>query len=158
MPLLARLKGKGGYFIPCLDFMEVKTMSKSLIQTTNQSSQTVAVGSIISLGSVLRRFGCNCRLSGNAIEIEGEGYYKIDANVSLAPSAVGNVTVALYKDGVQIPSAIAYGSVSTADNSVTLPITTTVRQRCCDSASSLTLVLTAGASTVNNVSVRVDKA
>ena len=134
-------------------------MSKSLIQTANPSSQSVAVNSIINLGSVIRRFGCNCRLSGNAIEIEGDGYYKIDANITLTPTAIGNTTVALYMDGVQIPSAIATGSVSTVGNSVTLPITTTVRKGCCcDGASSLTFVLTEGASTVNSIAVRVDKA
>lgn len=136
-----------------------KEMGRSLIQTANQSSQNVAAQSIISLGSVLRRYGCNCRLSGNAIEIEGEGYYKVEATVSLAPTAAGNVTVALYEDGVQIPGAIAYGSVSTAGNSVTLPLTTTLRKGCgCTGASALTCVLVDGASTVRNISVRVDKA
>lgn len=134
-------------------------MSRSLIQTTNQSSQTVVNNSIISLGSVLRRFGCNCRLSGNAIEVSGEGYYKIDADVTVAPTAVGNVTVALYRNGVQISGAIATGSVSTANNPVTLPITTTIRQGCCcDSADNITVVLVSGSGTVSNVSVRVEKA
>ena len=134
-------------------------MGKSLIQTTNQSSQTVAVGSTISLGSVLRRFGCNCRLSGNSLEIEGEGYYEVDAAVTLTPNAVGNVTVAIYVDGVQVPGAVATAGVSTVGNSITLPIITTIRKGCCcDGASMLTCVLVAGASTVNNVSVRVSKA
>ena len=48
-------------------------MSKSLIQTVNQSSQVVAANSIIDLGSVIRRFGCNLRLNGNAIEVDGVG-------------------------------------------------------------------------------------
>lgn len=134
-------------------------MSRSLIQTTNQTTQTVADNSIITLGSVLRRFGCNCRLSGNAIEVMGEGYYTIDANVSVAPTAAGPVTVALYSNGVQIPGAIAYGTVATADDVITLPIETTIRQGCCcDSANSITCVLVEGAGTVNNISVRVEKA
>lgn len=134
-------------------------MSRSLIQTTNQTTQTVADNSIISLGSVLRRFGCNCRLSGNAIEVMGEGYYTIDANVSVAPTAAGPVTVALYSNGVQIPGAIAYGTVATADDVITLSIETTIRQGCCcDSANSITCVLVEGAGTVNNISVRVEKA
>ena len=134
-------------------------MSRSLIQTTNQSSQTVAENSIISLGSVLRRFGCNCRLSGNAIEVEGEGYYKVDATVTAVPTAAGNVTVALYEDGVQIPGAIATESVTAVDSPVTLPIATTIRKGCCcDGASQITLVLEQGASEVTNVSLRVDKA
>lgn len=133
-------------------------MSRSLIQTANQSSQTVAANSIISLGSVQRRFGCNLRLSGNAIEANGEGYYAIDCNVSVAPTAAGGVTVALFNNGVQIPGAIAYGAVSTAGNSVTLPLETTIRQGCCcDSADNITCVLIEGAGTVRNISLRVVK-
>ena len=133
-------------------------MGKSLIQVANQSNQTVAANSIISLGSTQRRYGCNLRLSGNGIEVNGEGYYTIDADVSVAPTAVGNVTVALYNNGVQIPGAIAYGAVSTANNPTTLSINATVRQGCCcDSADNLTLVLLEGAGVVQNVSMRVEK-
>lgn len=132
-------------------------MSKSLIQTANSSQQTVAVNGIISLGSTLRRFGCNCRLNGNAIELKGEGYYAIDADVVVTPTATGNVTVALYKDGVAIPSATSTVTVGTANNTVTLPITTTVRIGCCGGDSSITAVLIAGAGTVNNISMRVIK-
>lgn len=133
-------------------------MSRSLIQVANQSTQTVAVNSIIGLGSTQRRFGCNCKLSGNAIEVSGEGYYTVDADVSVAPTAAGPVTVALYNNGVQVPGAIAYGSVSTALNPVSLCINATVRQGCCcDSADNLTLVLVAGEGTVQNVSMRVVK-
>lgn len=134
-------------------------MSRSLIQTANQSAQTVAANSIISLGSTQRRFGCNLRLSGNGIEINGEGYYTVDCCVSVVPTAAGPVTVALYNNGVQIPGAIAYGAVSTAGDSITLPITATIRQGCCcDSADNLTCVLIEGAGTVQNVSLRVEKA
>ena len=133
-------------------------MGKSLIQVANQSNQTVAANSIISLGSTQRRYGCNLRLSGNGIEVNGEGYYTIDADVSVAPTAIGNVTVALYNNGVQIPGAIAYGAVSTANNPTTLSINATVRQGCCcDSADNLTLVLLEGAGVVQNVSMRVEK-
>ena len=99
-------------------------MSKSLIQVANQSSQTVANNSIISLGSVLRRFGCNCRLTGNAIEVNGAGYYTIDCAVTVEPTSAGEVSVALFNNGVQITGAIATGSTTTAGNPVTLPITT----------------------------------
>lgn len=133
-------------------------MSRSLIQVANPSDQTVAVNSIIGLGSVQRRFGCNLKLSGNAIEVCGEGYYTIDCDVSVAPTEAGAVTVALYKNGVQIPGAIAYGSVTTAANPTELGINTTIRQGCCcDSADNITCVLIEGAGTVQNISMRVVK-
>ena len=131
-------------------------MGKSLIQTTNQNPQNIANNGIFSLGSVLRRYGCNCRLSGNAIELVGQGYYTVDVNVSVVPTAAGAVTVALYNNNVQIPSAIAYGT-GEADSPLTLPIETTIRQMCCDSADSLTVVLVEGAGQVSNISVRAIK-
>lgn len=134
-------------------------MSRSLIQTVNQSSQTVAANSIIDLGSVIRRFGCNLRLNGNAIEVDGAGYYTIDCNVTIAPTAAGNVTVAIFKNGVQLTGATATGSVSTAGNLITLPVQTTIRESCpCDGGTALTLVLIAGPGTVSNVAMRVEKA
>ena len=134
-------------------------MSKSLIQTTNQSVQNVSVGNIIDLGSVQRRYGPNLKLSGsNAIEIIGEGYYTITASISVAPTAIGEVSIGAYVNGVQLPGAIAVGSVSTADNSTCLTIIGTVRKGCCcEGADNLTLVLISGASNVSNVSLRVEK-
>ena len=133
-------------------------MSKSLIQTVNQSTQTVAANSIISLGSTQRRYGCNLRLSGNGIEVSGEGYFTADCMVSVTPTEVGAVTVALYDNGVQIPGAIAYGTVTAVGDTVTLPLVSTLRRGCgCESVDNLTVVLVAGAGTVTNVSVRVEK-
>ena len=132
-------------------------MARSLIQTVNQSNQAVAVNSIIPLGSTQRRFGCNLRLSGNGIEVMGEGYYTIDANVSVTPTAAGAVTVALYLNGVQIPGAIAY-TTGAAGVPEAIAIPTTIRQGCCcDGADNITCVLIAGAGVVNNIAVRVVK-
>lgn len=132
-------------------------MSKSLIQVANQSPQAVALNGILSLGSTQRRYGCNCRLSGNAIELDGAGYYTVDANVSIEPTAAGAVTIALYDNGTQIPGAIAY-TTGTAGDPLTVSINTTVRQGCCcDSGDNLTLVLLAGPGNVTNVSMRVVK-
>lgn len=133
-------------------------MSRSLIQVANQSVQAINENSIINLGSTQRRFGCNLRLSGNAIEVSGEGYYPINAAVSVAPTEAGAVTVALYNNGVQVPGAIAYGYASTAAQPVTVPIVTTIRHdRRCDSADNLTLVLLEGEGNIQNVSLRVVK-
>lgn len=133
-------------------------MGKSLIQTVNTSTQAVAVGGTISLGTAMRRYGCNLRLNGNAIEADGAGYYTIDGAVTVAPTAAGVVTVAVYVNGVELAGARASANVATAGNAVTLPIIVTIRQGCCcDSADNITVVLVEGAGTVNNVSLRVEK-
>lgn len=135
-------------------------MSKSLIQVANTAEQAVTVGSTLPLGTTIRRFGCNLRLSGNtAIEVSGEGYYTISGTVTLTPDAIGNVAIAVQENGVTIPGTAVTGSVSTVGNSVTLPVEATIRKGCnCSGADQLTLVLTEGASAQNTLSLRVEKA
>jgi len=132
-------------------------MGKSLIQVANQSTQVVAENSIIALGSVIRRYGCNCRLSGNAIEVTGEGYYKIDGTVTVEPTAEGTVTVGAYDNGTQLPGVIASANAAAA-SPVTLPLTGTIRIGCCSGADNIALMLLAGAGNITNVSLRVEKA
>ena len=89
-------------------------MSKSAIYTVNSSAQNVAVNGTISLGTIIRRYGPNLNLSGNAVSVSGGGYYDIDASITVAPTAAGNVTVTAYKDNVAIPGATATGSTTAA--------------------------------------------
>ena len=95
-------------------------MSKSMIYTVNSSVQNVLDGGQISLGTVVRRFGCNCELSGNGIVIEGVGYYKIDVAATVIPSEIGTATLSAYKDGVEIPGASTSAEVTAADTAVAL--------------------------------------
>ena len=131
-------------------------MSRSKIQTVNPTTQAVAVNGIISLGSVLRRYGCNCRLSGNAIEISGCGYYDVDAAITIEPTAAGTTVVSLYQDGATVPSAFGEGTAAAAGDPVTVPVITTVRLPE-NGTSNLTFVLTDGAGDVTNISARVTK-
>lgn len=133
-------------------------MSKSLIQLYNESTQAVTEGNVINFGSVLRRYGCNLRLSGGAVEADGCGYYEADVVATVEPVAVGNVTVALFENNVQIPGAIASGYVGEASAPITLPIVTTIRKGCnCDGASQIVLKLIEGPGNVTNVSTRIVK-
>ena len=134
-------------------------MARSLIQTVNPSAQTVAENGIISLGTVSRRYGCNLRMSGNGIEVSGDGYYEIDASFVIAPSATGNVSVAMVVDGVTIPGATATGTATAVGDVVTLPIFATIRRACgcCDSVNNVTFVITENAGSVTNASVRIEK-
>lgn len=133
-------------------------MSKSLIQLYNESTQAVTENNVINLGSVLRRYGCNLKLSGGAVEVDGPGYYEADVIATVEPTAAGNVTVALFENNVQIPGAIASGYVAQAASPITLPIATTIRKGCnCDGASQIVLKLIEGPGNVTNVSTRVVK-
>lgn len=132
-------------------------MSRSLIQTVNAGPQDVAEMGVIGLGATTRRYGCNLRQSGDAIEASGCGYYDITAAVTVAADAAGAVSVSVYKDGAPVTGATGSATVAAADNLVTIPIVSTIRLGC-DETATITFVITDGSGTVENISVRAKKA
>ena len=133
-------------------------MSRSLIQTANETNQSVLANGVISPGSVLRRFGPNIDISGNSVALMGSGYYTVDAIVTLSAGSPGEVSVALYEDGTAIPGAVVNATISAADDFVTFAIPTTVRIKDCYGTKSITGVLVTGEGVVvSNFAVRVIK-
>lgn len=134
---------------------------KSVLYAAMQTPSAVAVGGVIPLGSLIRRYGCDVSLNGNAVNITGgnqsAGYYDVDASLTVAPAAAGTVTVTLFKDGVAVPGATASATAAAADDALDLNITALVRQVCCAAGSALTLVLTGAAASVDNVALRVQR-
>lgn len=132
---------------------------KSAIYTAMQTPTEVAVNGVIPLGSLIRRYGCDISLNGNAVNIVGKGYkgyYDVDVSITVSPTAAGTVTATLIKDGVVVPGATASANAA-AGAPVTLAFPALVRQACCASGSALSLVLTGAASTVSNVGLRVQR-
>lgn len=133
-------------------------MSKSAIYTSNTSAQALAVGSTISLGTIIRRFGQNVRLSGDAIYISGAGYYDIDASFTVTATNAGTVEIYAMKDNVAIPGAIASVSLAVGDVA-TISINALVREFgcCADNNSPITFVIGGTAETITNASVVVER-
>lgn len=131
-------------------------MSKSLLQTANVAEQTVADGGVINPGVIVRRYGPNCNLNGNAQTIAGAGYYELTGSISIAPTAAGEVQVALQQDGVIIPGTTGYATTTAVNQYVTIPLVGTVRLFC-DQAAQITCILISGAGTVSNYSLRIEK-
>lgn len=129
---------------------------KSAIYTAMQTPTGVSVDGVIPLGSLIRRYGCDIAMNGNAINILSKGYYDVDASVTLTPTTAGTVTATLFLNGVAVPGATA-SATATAGYTVLLSFPSLVRQACCAAGSSLTIVLTGAASTVNNVALRVQR-
>ena len=131
-------------------------MVKAVLYAANTNTQTVvAAGSVVNFGSIVRRYGSNCYLTGGNAAVEGTGYYAVDANVSFTGAAASTVLVQLYEDGVAIPGANATVLIgANGVGSVTIP--TIVRQRCCVE-SIITANISGLAGTVTNASVRVIK-
>lgn len=116
----------------------------------------VEAGSTLPLGTIIRRFGNNINMSGTGINIEGAGYYKVDASVSILATTAGNATVALYKDGVAVPGAEATVTLAVGDYE-TVSFPAFVRLQCCATSSTLTLVISETGGTVDNVALTVEK-
>ena len=49
---------------------------KSALYAAMQTPAAVAVGGVIPLGSLIRRYGCDVSLNGNSVNITGAGYYE----------------------------------------------------------------------------------
>lgn len=135
-------------------------MSKSAIYTVNSGAQTVAVGGTINPGIIVRRFGRDCcepaiNLSGSSIIINEPGYYDIDVAVTALPTVAGPVTITVFQDGMAVPGSTNTTTATAGSpvNVVSLPL---VRVRC-GSASSISVVLTNGAGTVANISIKIIK-
>lgn len=132
-------------------------MSKSLIYTVNANTQSVLDGGLVNLGTVVRRFGCNCELSGNGIVLDGVGYYNISVAATVIPAVAGTVTLTAYKDGVAIPGLTVSETVAEVDSSVALPLNGVVRIPCCGSATTITFEISGVDVDVINFPVVVEK-
>ena len=135
-------------------------MSKSAIYVANPNTQNVAVDGLINLGTTYRRFGCNIKLvSQSAVQLDGPGYYDIDSNFTILPTAIGNVTVTAYKNGVAIPGATATEAATVANVPVNLSLNFLVREycACAGDISNITFVLSDTAAAISNTAVVVEK-
>lgn len=134
---------------------------KAAIYVANTAAQTLAAGATIALGTIVRRFGNACcapiiNSTGSGITLNECGYYKVSVRVTDAPTAAGTVTVTLLQDGAAIPGAVASNTAAAATNPTSVTAGAIVRVVGC-STSTITAVLTAGAGSVTNVSVDVEK-
>lgn len=127
---------------------------ESMVYASNDNTQTIADGSVVSFGSINRKFGCHCGMEGGNATVRGKGVYYIDANVTFVASA-GTAVITLYQDGTAIPGADA--AVITGNNGTyTLSIPTAIRQYC-DCHSVITAVIRGITGTVSNAAIRVVK-
>ena len=134
-------------------------MARSAIYVVNTSTQDIVDGGTVNFGSTQRRFGCNLMQAGNAIQMNGSGYYKIISSLTLEPTAASTITATFYKDGVAIPGASASATVAAVDTTINLNIVAITRENCCccDDISNITCVISGGAVTGLNIATAVEK-
>lgn len=130
---------------------------KSQILAVNTTAGTaITNGGTYVPSSVIRRYGQKCQLAGDGIQASGCGYFSVTATATVISSAAAIVKATVLKDGAPIPGATASASAA-AGEVVTLPLATIVRNRCDCDASNITIQISGGATTSQNLSIRVEK-
>ena len=132
-------------------------MSSSIIYAGNSSTQsTIVAGTTVQFSDIVRRYGCNCKLSGSNVMCEGSGYYEGTVNLTLEGTAAGTALVQVYANGVAIP--YAYASTVTTDGSITsILIPFVIRNNCNCIANTITVIVSGVVTNIINAGIVVEK-
>lgn len=133
-------------------------MCKSLIYTANTTPLAATVGAPINIGTTVRRIGNGIIADETSFRLRDAGYYDITVSATFTAAAPGDVTIAVYRDGVPIIGAEATETVTTANveyRSVTVP--TTVRVHCNHDSAMITIIPETTAPTITNLAVQIEK-
>lgn len=128
---------------------------KSALYAVNNQSQIIENNSNINFGTIVRRFGSNCNLSGGNVIINGTGYYDIDTNFIFTPTTDGIISIGIYKDGTLIPGAFINLTV-VIGNTYSITIPAIIRETClCEST--LSVRINNVDAVFSNASISVEK-
>lgn len=114
------------------------------VYVSKQNSGEVPEGGTFPLGTVVRRAGCGCDLSGDGVVCQGTGWFEVTGTLTVSQTDTSGSTApvlaaAVMQDGKPVMGgAAAASSAGTA----TLPLHCIVRNDCC--ASSTVTVQNAG--------------
>lgn len=132
---------------------------KSGITLINANAQTVtAAATTLAPGTSVFTSGCSLALGGNGIAIQSSGLYRAEGHVTITPSAAGTITLALYLNGVLLPSSVRQNTVA-ADTVYTIDTDAAIFEggACCMLKPQITLVVSGVAGTVSWLSMSAVK-
>lgn len=134
-------------------------MAKAFAFITNTATQTLTSGANVAPGTAQHGFGgCGCgyiiQVSGNNISLRAPGYYDIEIGATVTDSDAGNVTLALYQDGVLIAQGIETIAAANDPANISFPAGVKVN---CNSVLTLIVTTTAGNPIVTGLYITVEK-
>lgn len=132
-------------------------MAKSLIYTSSTTAVVVPAGSVVPIGTTVRRFGCSIRQTGDSIHLLTPGYYRVYVSATVTPTAASTVGLAILANGSPVTGGMVEAETTAAAQEVNLAPQTVVRVLGSDSAL-ITVEITGAEATVDNISIIVDKA
>lgn len=91
-----------------------------LLGLENSGTQDVLVDGLVNLGSVYRRYVRNSCIqpfvfNGTSFNLGLRGMYHITLTAVVSAPAAGDVSIQMIENGIEIPSAIATTTITTAD-------------------------------------------
>lgn len=134
-------------------------MAKAFAFITNTATQTLTSGANVAPGTAQHGFGgCGCgyiiQVSGNNINLRAPGYYDIEIGATVTDSDAGNVTLALYQDGMLIAQGIETIAAANDPANISFPAGVKVN---CNSVLTLIVTTTAGNPIVTGLYITVEK-
>jgi hypothetical protein len=103
---------------------EMIKMTHDNIYMVNSAATAVPANANIPLGNIVRRYGCACNGTSNAVTLKECGYYQVDFNITYT-GAAGAAAFAIQKNGTTINGAVASQTITTASTEINTAKTTT---------------------------------
>lgn len=131
-------------------------MNTSIIYSGSSTPLTTEEnGTVIPFSNVVRRYGRNLKVSGGNVVIDGAGYYRGVVNITYVGTAIGDLNVRVYQDGVPIPYAIA-SATSIVGGTAQIGIPFEIKESCCHE-STITVVASGVVVNVTNSAILIEK-
>jgi len=125
-----------------------------MINTRLTTNTLLDANQAVPVGTIIHKSGCGISASGSVFSVDGVGYYRIIANVSVTPTADAAVTLSLNNNGAAIATASALPSAAGA--SVNLTLIATIRNRCA-CIDNLITITTDSAATITESDVIIER-
>lgn len=135
---------------------------KSTLNAYSQSNLTVETDGLLSFAN-FKETGCSIRFNGGtSINVDKPGLYQVIFNANAAESAAaGNIAVQLYRNGMEVPGAIAEAESGETTDIENLAFSTIVEvppSCCCVDNDTILTVVNIGVSAVySNANISVVK-
>ena len=133
-----------------------------MISSYNITSQAVLTDGLLQFSTDRILTGCTVTRNGDTFQLNKPGYYYVTFNADVAATeTLGELTIELLNNGVEVVGAEATETATVAGNVSNLAFATIVRvpPSCCaiDNTARLTLVNTGVAATITNVNINITK-
>jgi hypothetical protein len=131
--------------------------TNSLIYSATPTNASIESGGVLPLTTIVRRRGCNISQLNDSFVLKAPGYYHVSISATFSAPVPGNVSLNIVQDNVNVQSATATTTITTANTEIrTLTMNAIIRVPCNCSSSVLTVVNSGVAINTSNIAIDVE--